>query len=259
MTDSSVSTLKTLYECFKYSEFSSFMTDNPQRAEWSSQIVMAAHIFFIHCEVSVQIKSFNLPLPEWTLIITNFCCSFLPVGLNSAEREVGRRKWGAEKPNSLVVAVLRPPWYHVLLEQNWILMAQCPQRCHEAPCETAFVHLLLHSPCAMEDFMFSHYLSHIYFCSSENVTHTSDDYREESSWSFFAPRSEAFMPPGWGTVLLSLCKKSLEHKMWSDLFCGDIRNENVHICLLQKTFSLKLGWMKILTLKAPARAMWAKL
>lgn len=79
---------------------------------------MAAHIFFLHCEASVQIKSFKLPLPERMLLIKNFCCSLLSVGLNGAGGDVGRRKRGAEKLSSLVVSVLRPLWYHVLLEQN---------------------------------------------------------------------------------------------------------------------------------------------
>lgn len=79
---------------------------------------MAAHIFFLLCEASVQIKSFKLPLPERTLLIENFCYSLLPVGLIGAGGEVGRMKWGAEKLSSLVISVLRPPWYHVLLEQN---------------------------------------------------------------------------------------------------------------------------------------------
>lgn len=245
MTDNSVSSSKTLYECFKYSGFSSFMTDNTQQAEWSSPIVMVARIFLLHCEDSVQIKlhNFKLPLPEQTLLIKNFCCSLLPVWLTGAGGEVERRKWGAEKLSSLVVSVLRPPRYHVLLEQNWILKARCPQRCPEVPCETPFIRLLLHS--AMEDLKFSHYLSHIYFCPSKNLTHRPDDARKESSSPFFAPCSAALMPHGWGTILLLLWKKSLEHKIKSDLICSVMISErkmSIYTCS-RKNVSLKLGWM----------------
>lgn len=79
---------------------------------------MAAHILFLRCEASVQIKSFKLSLPEQTLLAKTFSCSLLPVGLNGAGEEVGRRKQGAENLSSLVVSVLCPPGYHVLLEQN---------------------------------------------------------------------------------------------------------------------------------------------
>lgn len=245
MIDNSVFSSKILYECIKYSGFSNFMTDNPQWDEWYSQIVTTAHIFFLYCVVSVQIKNFKLPLPEQALLFKNFCCSLLPVGLNGAGGEVESRKWRAEKLNSVIVSVLRPPWYHVLLEWDWILKAQCPQCCPEEPCETAFVCLLLHSPWAMEDLKFSHYFSHIYFCSSKNSTQRTDDCRKESC-PCFAPCSAALMPPGWGTILLSLCKKSWsirKKKKWSDLFSDDIGKETVHVHLLQKNIFLKLVWI----------------
>lgn len=101
----------------------------------------------------------------------------------------------------------------------------------------------------MEDLEFSHYLSYLYFCPSKNLTQRTDDCRKESSCPCFAPCSAALMPPGWGTILLSLRKKLWSirwEKKWSDLFSDDIRKENVHIHLLQKNVSLKLVWITML-------------
>lgn len=116
MIDNSVCNVKILCECIQYSGLTSFMTDSPQWDEWYCQIVITECIFLLYCVVSVQIKNFKFPLPEQALLFKNFCCSLLLVGLNGAGGEVKRRKWGAEKLNSVVISVLRPSCHHVLLE-----------------------------------------------------------------------------------------------------------------------------------------------
>lgn len=114
-----------------------------------------------------------------SLFLNELCLSsisvVLSVGLHgTGGRGVGK-EWGQEKLTSFVFSVLRPPRNHVLLEQNCILKAQHPQPYHEAFFETAFTHLLLHSPCATGDLKLSLYLSHIALAPQKtrhtNITH----------------------------------------------------------------------------------------
>lgn len=116
MIDNSDCNVKILYECIQYSGLTSFMTDSPQWDEWYSWIVITECIFLLYCVVSMQIKNFKVLLPEQALLFKNFCYPLLLIGLNGAGGEVKRRKWGAEKLNSVVISVLCPSCHHVLLE-----------------------------------------------------------------------------------------------------------------------------------------------